>query len=117
MLVVGRDGSRKMKIVAGAGPDLPGLRSLYQSACAYLRVLRVEGKNPFGWPNTLPLAGTVEQRSVKPHSPAHVGGALSTAGITTLVSSSQWGLADTTGSGAASDERWGAWGGRWCVCP
>src|SRR5436309_15175341 len=73
MLVVGRDGSRKMEIVAGAGLDLPGLRILYQSACAYLRVHRVEGKNPFGWPNTLPLAGTVETRSVKPNWLAHVG--------------------------------------------
>src|SRR5207247_8332291 len=62
MLVVGRDGSRKMKIVAGAGVDLPVLRTFYQSACAYLCVHRVEGNSPFGWPNTLPLADTVETR-------------------------------------------------------
>src|SRR2546428_9898583 len=101
MLVVGRDGSRKMKIVAGAGPDLPGLRSLYQSACAFLRVHRVEGKNPFGWPNTLPLAGTVETRSAKPNWLAHVGVALSTAGITTLLGAMQQGSAGTRSRGAA----------------
>ena len=101
MLVVGRDGSRKMKIVAGAGLDLPGLRTLYQSACAFLRVHRVEGKNPFGWPNTLPLAGTVETRSVKPNWLAHVGVALSTAGITTLLGAMQQGSAVTSWLGAA----------------
>jgi hypothetical protein len=101
MLVVGKDGSRKMKIVAGVGLDLQGLRTLYQSASAYLRVHDVEGKNPFGWPNTHPLARTVETRSLKPNWLAHVGVGLSTSGITTLLGAMQQGSVVTSWLGAA----------------
>src|SRR5207247_9646101 len=58
MLVVGSDGSRKMKIVAGAGVDLPGLRILFHSASAYLSVNRDEGKNQYGKSHTLPFTYT-----------------------------------------------------------
>lgn len=45
----------KIRLLAGSGINRDGVRTLYEASAYYLKRRGIEGSNPFGWRNLLPL--------------------------------------------------------------
>lgn len=71
---------RSVRVVAGAGIDREGVRTLYEASAYYLKRHGVLAENPFGWRDILPLTSTKPTRGERVPWIIHVAWALIVSG-------------------------------------
>lgn len=86
LVVRRKDRGRSIRIVAGAGIDRDGVRTLYEASAFYLKSRGISGENPFGWRDILPLVVTKPTKGARFNWILHSGVDALIAGVVILAS-------------------------------